>query len=231
MIKAVFFDFNGVIIDDEPLHEKAFAGVLKDENIEITEEDYLSALGTDDINFVRTMFARKNRELSDETMRSVIARKTEVYRGMIAGELPLFTGVVNLVKICARHFPLGIVSMARRAEIEYVLEKAGIIEHFAVIVTADEVSVCKPDPTCYKVAFAEMDAYRTAKRHHPMAQTDCLVIEDSPPGTQAAKLAGMKVLAVTNTVSAEALREAGADSVTKNLADWNAETIQRVFGA
>jgi phosphoglycolate phosphatase/beta-phosphoglucomutase len=229
MIKAVFFDFNGVIIDDEALHEKAFREVLQTEGIEISEEDYLSALGADDRNFVRLMFERKGKDLSDEVSRSVIERKTEIYRSYIAKDIPLFPGIENFIKTCAQQFHLAVVSMARRAEIEYVLERADLLEYFPIIVTADEVSVCKPDPTCYKVAFRQMDRFRLAEGRNPLVQKGCLVIEDSPPGTMAGKAAGMNVLGVTNTVSAEKLREAGADSVTKNLADWTPSAINRVF--
>ena len=125
MIQAVFFDFNGVIIDDEPLQLDAYKEVLGREGLAVTEADYFGSLGMDDRAFVRAAYERAERELDDETL-------------------------------------------AR-------------------------------------------------------------VIEDSPPGIQSARAAGMRTLGVTNTVPDEALRAAGADSVTRSLADWTPDAVHHVF--
>jgi HAD superfamily hydrolase (TIGR01509 family) len=143
--------------------------------------------------------------------------------------MPLFEGVEDFIKKMEKDFALGIVSMARREEIEYVLEKTNLRSCFLSIVSADDVSNCKPDPECYLKGFNLIDAARTARGGNPIVHGDCLVIEDSPPGIRAGKSAGLKTLGVTNTVSAQELREAGADSVTKNLDDWMPDSLRRVF--
>jgi beta-phosphoglucomutase len=229
MIQAVFFDFNGVIIDDEPLHMRAFGETLKEEGIEQTEAEYLDSLGMDDATFVRAAFERAGRELSDEVLRRVIEREAARHRAFIEKELPLFPGVVTFVKALARHHPLGLVSMAGRDQIDYALARAGLSQHFGVIVSAADVAACKPDPCCYTKALELLNAGRGEAQVFPVAAEECLVVEDSPPGIRSARAAGMRALGVTNTVSDQALRDAGADAVTRSLADWTPDAVHHVF--
>ncbi|MEP6924132.1 MAG: HAD family phosphatase [Pyrinomonadaceae bacterium] len=229
MIKAILFDFNGILIDDEPLQMKAYQEVLKDEDIELTEKDYYDSLGTDDVAFVREAYKRANTELKEEILQRVLERKMKLHRQMLAGDLPLFDGAVNFVKQAQHHFTLGIVSMARNEDIIDVLSRAGILDAFSVIVSAEEVSHHKPDPECYNLGFREIDELHRVSGAFPLVREEVLVIEDAPPGVVAAKAAGMWVLGVTNTVTSDELRQAGADSVTKTLADWAPETVELVF--
>lgn len=229
MIKAILFDFNGVIINDEPIQMRAYQDALREENIELTERDYYDSLGMDDVTFLRAAYGRAEKRLEEETLQRVLGRKIKAHQEMLAKELPLFPGAVNFVKQASRHFTLGIVSMARREEIIDALSRAGILDDFSVVVSAEEVSECKPNPECYNLGFRELDEVNTANGGFPLTREEVLVIEDSPPGVRAAKKAGMKVLGVTNTVSVAELRAAGADSVTKSLADWIPETVMLVF--
>ena len=229
MIKAILMDFNGVIINDEPLQMQAYQEILKDEGVELTEENYYSSLGMDDRTFINAAFKRAGKECSAERIVEINTAKTARWREIVSKEMPLFEGVEDFIKKMEKDFALGIVSMARREEIEYVLEKTNLRSCFLSIVSADDVSNCKPDPECYLKGFNLIDAARTARGGNPIVHGDCLVIEDSPPGIQAGKSAGLKTLGVTNTVSAKELREAGADSVTKNLDDWMPDSLRRVF--
>jgi phosphoglycolate phosphatase len=230
MIKAIFFDFNGVIIDDEPLQMKAYREAFAPHGITLTEEDYYGSLGMDDLAFVRAAFERAGLALEAETRRAVIERKSELHRELIKDELPLFPGVVTFIKATARIYRLGLVSMARRVEIDYVLERARLDKLFKVIVSAEDAPRHKPDPCCYERAFELLNEQRRAARKLPLLAQECLVIEDSPPGIQAARAAGMRTLGVTNTVRENALREAGSDVVTMSLADWTTDAIHHVFG-
>ena len=229
MIQAIFFDFNGVIINDEPLHMKAYREVLAAEGITLTEEEYLTMLGMDDATFVRTAFDRAGKPLSDETTRAVIEREAAAHRQMIEGELPLFPGVETFIKAVARHYQLGIVSMASRAGIDYVIKRARLEHAFTVVVSAEDVPACKPDPACYERALQKLNEKRREARSLPLLPDECLVIEDSPPGIQSGRAAGMRTLGVTNTVKEEALRAAGADVVTNDLADWTPDAVHHVF--
>jgi phosphoglycolate phosphatase len=230
MIQAIFFDFNGVIIDDEPIQLKAYQEALSSEGIALTEEDYYSALGMDDVAFVRAAFERAGKSLTDETQSALIERKTELHRKMIENELPLFPGVVTFIKALSRHYDLGLASMARRVEIDHVLTRAKLNHTFVVIVSAEDAYACKPDPCCYNRALELLNEKRRGERKLPLLPKECLVIEDAPPGIQAGRAAGMRTLGVTNTVREETLRSAGADVVTANLADWTVNAVHHVYG-
>jgi beta-phosphoglucomutase len=229
MIKAILFDFNGVIIDDEPLQLKAAQAALQAEGITLTERDYYDSLGMDDVTFFRAAFARGGSEPSDETFNRVLEEWTKMHRELIEDELPLFAGVVTFIKALARHYPLAVVSMARRESIEYVLERAGLKNAFTVVVSAEDVTACKPDPACVNRALEKLNEARKNDGQAPLAPAECLVIEDSPPGIEAARAAGMRTLGVTNTVGEAALRAAGADVVTHSLADWTDDAVRHVF--
>ncbi|MBK6589811.1 MAG: HAD family phosphatase [Acidobacteria bacterium] len=229
MIKAILMDFNGVIIDDERVQMKAYQEVLKADGIDLTEEDYFSSLGMDDKTFVANAYARAGRSVEPSQVEELIAAKSAKWKESVSADLPLFDGIPNFIEKMSREFTLGIVSMSRRHEIDLVLEKSGLAKFFATIVSAEDTSKCKPDPECFRNGFRQLDAIRTAGGHLPMTHSECLVIEDSPPGVIGGRLADLPVLGVTNTVSAERLREAGAGAIAKDLSDWMPESIRRVF--
>jgi len=228
MIRAIFFDFNGVIIDDETIQMKAYHEVLSGHEIALTEELYFGALGMDDRTFVRSMFEHAKKPLSDPLLEEVLDAKTDLHRQMIE-ELPLFPGVLTFLKAASREFQLGLVSMANLVEVSYVFQRANLTPLFTVMVTAEDASVCKPAPECYLAGLMKLNEWRQRERMLPLLASECLAIEDSPPGIQSARAAGMRTLGVTNTVSDEALRAAGADVVTKSLADWTVEAVKLVF--
>ena len=222
-------DFNGVIIDDEQLQMRAYQELLKTEKIDLTEEDYAASHGMDDRTFVEAAFRRAGREPDASRTSEIIRDKITRWREMIADELPIFPGAENFVRKMEKDFALGIVSMANREEIEHVLETSGLADCFSIIISAEDVSACKPDPQCYHKGFNLLDAARMRRGSNPMVHGDCLVVEDTAAGILAGKRAGLKTLGVTNTVEARVLREAGADSVTKTLDDWMPDSLRGVF--
>jgi HAD superfamily hydrolase (TIGR01509 family) len=222
-------DFNGVIIDDEPLQMKAYQDILANEDIGLTEDEYYLCLGMDDKTFIEAAYKRSGKKPEANKVLEIMQAKTNRWREIVASEIPLFDGIENFVRKMSKEFELGIVSMARREEIEFVLEQTNLADSFAVIVSAEDVSVCKPDPQCYRTGFSLIDAARTKNNHLPITHRECLVIEDSPQGIMAARNADLMALGVTNTVTAEELREAGAHAVTKDLDDWSPESVRRVF--
>ena len=228
MIKAIFFDFNGVIIDDETIQMKAYQEILRGHEIDLTEEWYMSALGMDDRTFVKSMFERAKKPLTDPVLETVLDSKTDLHREMIA-ELPLFPGVLTFLKAASRKFSLGLVSMANKVEVGYVFERANLTPLFSVVVTAEDASVCKPAPDCYLAGLLKLNEKRQHERKLPLLASECLAIEDSPPGIQSARAAGMRTLGITNTVSADALRAAGAEVVTASLADWTVDAVKLLY--
>jgi beta-phosphoglucomutase len=229
MIQAILFDFNGVIIDDEPLQMSAYQVVLREQGIELTESDYYGALGMDDKTFVRAAFERSKQTLTDDILKVVLEAKGVQHRKLIEDELPLFPGVVTFLKATSRRYSLGLVSMASPTEIQYVLERSRLLSLFSVIVSAGDVNVCKPAPDCYLTALEQLNEKRLGEKRQPLPASECLVIEDSPPGIESGRQAGMRTLGITNTVSAEQLRAAGAEVVSASLADWTVDAVRHVF--
>jgi beta-phosphoglucomutase-like phosphatase (HAD superfamily) len=119
--------------------------------------------------------------------------------------------------------------MANKTEISYVFARANLTQLFSVVVTAEDASVCKPAPDCYLTGLSKLNEQRQHERQLPLLAAECLAIEDSPPGIQSARAAGMRTLGITNTVSAEALRAAGAEVVTASLADWTVEAVELLY--
>jgi HAD superfamily hydrolase (TIGR01509 family) len=223
-------DFNGVVIDDEAIQMRAYQEILAHEGIVLTDEDYYSSLGMDDKTFVAAAFKRSGKAAPETNkILEITLAKTSKWREVVADSAPLFEGVENFIRKMSEELTLGIVSMAKREEIAYILERTGLSDCFAIIVSAENVRNCKPDPECYREGFRLIDLARIAKGHLPMIHAECLVIEDSPPGVIAGKRAGLPVLGVTNTVSADELRGSGAYSVAKNLDDWMPESVRLVF--
>jgi len=229
MIKAIFFDFNGVIIDDEPVQMKAYQSALADVGIELTEAEYYGSLGMDDRAFVEAAFGRAGKQLLEAERLSIIERKSELHRELIKDELPLFPGVLTFLKATSRRYAMGLVSMARRVEIDHVLERAHLEKIFAVMISAEEVTRHKPDPECYRRAWEKLNARRQNNALPALAVTECVAIEDAPPGIEAARAVGMRTIGVTNTVSEAELRAAGADIVTRSLADWTPGAVHHLF--
>jgi beta-phosphoglucomutase len=121
MIHAIFFDFNGVIIDDERLQLQVYQELLREQQgIELTEADYMNSLGMDDETFVRAAYQRTNTALSDETLGTMLAEKAVRHRKLIENEIPFFPGVMTFLKALAREHSVGLVSMATLAEAGYV---------------------------------------------------------------------------------------------------------------
>ncbi len=229
MIEAILFDFNGVIIDDERIHLKAYRELFAAEGVSLTDEEYFLCLGMDDAAFVRAGFARADRPLTDDAMRAVIDREHELHRALIAADLPIPQGVVTFIKAAAREFQLGIVSMAERSEIDHVLQLASLDKVFSVFVSAEPGLGHKPAPDCYLRGLELINQRRRADRRLPLQARECLAIEDAPPGIEAARAAGIRTIGVTNTVCEGDLRAAGADVVTTSLSDWSVDAVHHLF--
>lgn len=224
-------DFNGVVIDDESIQHAAYRDILKADGIEVTDEAYYSRLGMDDKTFVASILEEGGKPAGLDRVLEVTTAKTLKWREAVSRGVPLFPGIENFIRKTANEFAVGLVSMAKREEIDFVLEKAGLTGCFSIIVSAEEITNCKPDPECYRKAFEQIDLVRIAQGHLPMTHSECVVIEDSPAGVAAGKRADLRVLGVTNTVSANKLRKAGADWVAKDLDDWMPASIRLAFAA
>lgn len=225
MLRAVIFDFNGIIVDDEPIHFELFRKILGEEGIVLTEETYYARyLGFDDRGAFIAGFQDNNRTLSDATVRELIERKAIYYQDAIRNHVTIFPGVKPLVADLAQSLPLAVASGALRNEIETILTTAGLINYFRAIVSAEDVERGKPEPEIFLKALAFLNAQTNGRE--PIQAADCIVIEDSKEGVRGARRAGMKVLAVTNSHPAELLNEATA--VVKSLEDVELSFLQNI---
>jgi HAD superfamily hydrolase (TIGR01509 family) len=216
-LRVVIFDFNGVVVDDEPLHFELFQRVMAEEGLILTEEIYREKyLGYDDRGCFIAALSDAGRKDTGQIDR-LIARKAAYYREAFEKRFLLFPGVVELVRRLVERFPLAIASGALRDEIELVLDRADLRDCFRVIVAAEDVSACKPDPEGYLKALAALNSSGAAA-----LANQCLVIEDSIAGVKAAKRAGMRCLAVTNSYAAEELKE--ADWIVNSLVGCDPES-------
>jgi beta-phosphoglucomutase len=213
MLRAVIFDFNGIIVDDEPIHFELFQRVLKEEDINLTEADYYARyLGCDDRGAFTTAYREHGRALSGSNLARLIERKAAYYREEIKS-IRIFPGIKTLIPTLAKKLPLAIASGALRHEIEIILSSIGLLANFRAIVSAEDVTRGKPEPEIFLKALARLNA--SLASDHPISPAECLVIEDSKEGIRGARHAGMKCLAVTNSHPAELLNE--ADSIVDSL--------------
>jgi HAD superfamily hydrolase (TIGR01509 family) len=184
MTAAILFDFNGVIIDDEPQHCDALIATLAEYGYALDRETYYrDYLGFDDRECFRYSFGHMGRPVDEPALAGAIERKHAHYARAVRGSMQLVPGADEFIQAAALDgYQLAIVSGALRREIELVLDLAGLRAHFAEIVAAEDVSACKPDPQGYNLARAAL----------ALAPNRCVVVEDSLPGLAAARAAGLR---------------------------------------
>jgi beta-phosphoglucomutase len=207
-LRAIIFDFDGVIADTEPLHFAGFRQTLADIGISLTQSDYYANyLGYDDRGCFIAALGAYQRPTDPPTLAQLMQRKAHAYLESVKDHLVIFPGVREFVRDAAAAYPLAIASGALRHEIEVILEQAGLRKEFLHITSAEDVTKGKPDPQPFLQA---LDALNRQRLDQPITAGSCLVIEDSIPGIRGAKAAGMKVLAVANTHTIQDLYEAHA---------------------
>ena len=220
MIRAIIFDFDGVITDSEPVHLKMFQKVLSEMGITLNAREYYEVyLGMDDKGCFTTILKANGIGTASQLIQSLIQKKTNYLMEYIKNDLFIYPGVVELVGSYRKDYLLAIASGALRHEIEFVLESAGIRSAFSVIVSAEDVSEGKPNPECFNKTLERLNGIGGER----IKKDECLVIEDSIAGIEAAKAAGMSCVAVTNTYSRDRLTL--ADKVVKELSEINFENL------
>lgn len=205
-LKALIFDFDGVIADTEPLHFAGLRQTLSEIGIELTESEYYAEyLGYDDHGCFVAALSAHGRDTAPDTIGRLMKRKAAAYLESVKHHQVLFPGIREFIHEAARSYPLAIASGALRHEIEYILESAGLRNAFLHITSAEDVTKGKPDPQPFLTALKGLQ-----QKDRSISASTCLVVEDSIPGIRSAKAAGMKVLAVANTHTVQDLREAHA---------------------
>ncbi|MFQ5802217.1 MAG: HAD family hydrolase [Candidatus Methylomirabilales bacterium] len=225
MLRAIIFDFDGVIVDTERFHFQALHRVLEEEQIPLMWEEYTqSYLAMDDKNCFRTILSRHEREATPQIIKELTERKATFFFSAAADSVALFPGVEGFIRQVVQKNPLAIASGALREEIEFILAKVGLRECFPVVVAAEDVVRGKPDPEAYVTALARLNRLGSGK---PVKPSECLVIEDSRHGVAAATAAGMRCLAVANSYPPEELT--AAHLVVKSLEELDLAQIEAHF--
>lgn len=223
-MKGVIFDFDGIIVDSEPLHYRAFQKVLEPLGAGFSWQEYVETyMGFDDRDAFREAFAVQHKPLTDEVLAGLIAAKAALFQDVAAEGVAPYPGVVELIRELSGSVPLALCSGALRSDIEPVLRMLSLTDAFDCMVTAEEVAASKPDPASYRLALQRLQRQFPAAGIYA-AQT--VAIEDTPAGIQSAKGAGLKVLAVTNSYPASCLTE--ADLVVAALSGITVQELRRL---
>jgi HAD superfamily hydrolase (TIGR01509 family) len=204
-MKTVIFDMDGVIVDSEPYSMQALVDVLREHRVEPTAEELRRSYGRRVTDDLRDYFAR-HRVTAD--LAAAVARKRARYFELAADRLRPLPGVIALLDRLRRSGRrLGLASSGDRDKVAFSLRVLGLDGVFEVVVTGEEIAHGKPDP----------EIYLLAARRLAVDPRECVAIEDAPTGVQAAKRAGMRCIAVTNSVERDRLE--GADLIVASLAE------------
>lgn len=210
MLNAVVFDFDGIIVDSEPMHFQAFQQVLAPLGKGFSWEAYCETyIGFDDRDAFKEAFKAKDEKICARDLKQLIREKAKIFQQFIhEGEATPLPGAVELIKSIPRKLPVALCSGALKEDILPILKTLGIENAFSVIVTAEDTKKSKPDPAPYKLALKKLGLDDPSTT---------VAIEDTPSGILSAKGAGLKVLAVTNSHDRGHLLE--ADAITDSLVD------------
>ena len=225
MTDLLLLDYNGVIVNDEPLHFAALRDVLDVERIPMDRGTYDAAyLGLDDRECLRTAFVRAGRSLEPAALDRLAARKADWYAELVRAGLPLVSGVGQFVRAASdAGMRIGVVSGALRREIAAGLECAGVADVVRVVVSAEDVTAGKPDPGGYRLAIARLAGDADAA-------VRAVAVEDSAPGLAAARASGAGCVMLATSQSAERLTGAGTiwDSFARHAPEELAPLFREV---
>jgi beta-phosphoglucomutase-like phosphatase (HAD superfamily) len=225
VFKATLFDYNGVLIDDEHVHLEAFREVLQPLGIQVGEREYFARyIGYDDVGMFRAILQDTGRAPDQLLIRKLVESKRPVYKRLAEQGLRSFSGAADLVRRRASAGPVGIVSGALRDEIMMGLSVLSVVDCVSAIIAAEDMGAPKPDPAGYLrgiEALAGFAGSEVARR--------ALVIEDSLPGIEAAKRAGLSCVAVAHSYSMDELRQADPDLVVPTLGDLDEQRLGELY--
>jgi len=209
--RTVLWDMDGVIADSRSFHFAAWQETFAERGIGFTGEDFNELFGTRNDFIIGSVMGR---ELPEEDVKIMVQEKERIFRRQARGNVQPFPGAIRLLNAIKKaNFKLGLVSSAPKENINLVIGELGLNGIFDCIVFGREVFESKPSPQIYLLAADRLE----------VAPADCLVIEDSPQGIRAAKTAGMKCLAITNTHPRQKLEE--ADKVVDSLENVDLITL------
>jgi beta-phosphoglucomutase len=229
VLRALLFDFNGILVDDEPLHLEMFQRVLAEEGVTLSREDYYARyLGLDDRGCFAAVLAAAGEPAPLPRLMRLTARKASYYQERIREQgYPFFPGALDFVRgASGAGRMLGVVSGALREEVLGALRQERVLDLFKTLVTAEDVAEGKPDPEGYRRALLALNTLPPLPERlvHPH---EVLAIEDSPAGLDAAAGAGLLTLGLAHTYPAASLAQ--ADAVAEGIGNLDLARLERRF--
>ena len=224
-MRAIVFDFDGVIADTEPLHFRGFRDVLAEEGVTLSETDYYARyLGYDDVGAFRAIGTDHGRTWAIDHVAELVMRKAARVEALERDVPVLFPGAEAAIRRAADAVPLAIASGALGAEIRRVLDRADLTRYFAAIVAAEDAPASKPAPDPYRRAVVRLaDAIGGALR-----AVDCVAIDDSRWGIESARAAGLRTVAIASSYDPSELGD--ADLVLPSIDALDVDALRAIFG-
>jgi HAD superfamily hydrolase (TIGR01509 family) len=227
LLRALIFDFDGVLVDSEPLIFRLTQQMAALEGWTLTEEEYYrDYLALDDRGIVERLYSSHGRTVNRKRRDELVEWKMRTYAEAIRNGLPALPGAVEFVRKAAARFPLAIASGSLRSEVEHLLKALGLREAFRLLVTAEDTERSKPEPEIYLKALAGLNRLSPFDEI-TLLPSECLAIEDAPAGVRAAQAAGIKCLAIAHSRPAEELGH--AEWRVRRFAEVDLEQIEAAF--
>jgi len=227
MLKAVIFDFDGVVADSEPLHYKALNEVFAAYGVNVSKEEHWEKyLGYNDLQNVEAVSRDYGMGLDESQVNRIIRQKTELFDELVRTQNCIIDGVAEFIAMLKQdEITMAVCSGALRCDIELMLDGSGFENSFDTIVAADDVKKGKPDPESYLLVLCRLNEMAG----NEILPTQCVVVEDSHWGLEAAAAAQMHRLAVTNTYPPEELGRF-AEKIVNNLRDVAMDELNCLCG-
>lgn len=228
-LKTVLFDFNGVIVNDESIHQALIEEILLGENLRTSAQEYREVcLGRNNRTCLSEILSCRGRVVSEDYLNQLLANKAVAFKQQLEQleKLPIYPGLADLIsQLQATGLVMGVVSGALREEVELILNHAELAQFFSAIVAGDELPASKPAPEGYLLAVERLNQKYPDLQLQP---SNCLVIEDTLTGIEAAKRAEMQVVGVANTYPFHMLQRQ-AHWTVDHLGELELERVEQVF--
>lgn len=224
-IQGLLFDFNGVVVNDEPLHCYGFQQALKEENLTLSLQEYFEKyLPYDDYHFFLHFLQERGRPAEPETIYRLMGLKSDYYFSAIQADIPAIQASVDFIRSLPAETLLAIASGATRKEIEFILQELDLNDCFSGMIAAEDVVNGKPHPEAFLKALGSLQTINPA-----ITAQKVVVFEDAYRGVRSAHAAGMKCVALTTSYSEDRLGE--ADLVLASLEGWTLRRLEEALNS
>ncbi|MCJ7692266.1 MAG: HAD family phosphatase [Sedimentisphaerales bacterium] len=224
MLRAVIFDFDGVITDTDVLHFRAFNEILASYGIKFTLRDYYREwLGLNDLDLFKMLVSKGQLKVDLQEIDGLIKKKNHLFEELAKTEGRIIDGVRDFLELLRQNnIAIAIYSGSLLSEIELILEEGRLRDYFEQIVSAEQVKVGKPDPEGFLLVLERLNQ----TRDDAVTADQCVVIEDAHWGIEAAKAARMHTVAITNSYDADQLTM--ADKTIEHLDELSISDLQEL---